>query len=316
MTSRTPSWTAAEGADPHPDIDLLADLAEDLVAPDEVPALQRHLADCPDCAETYSALAEVRDLLGAAEAPPLPADVAERIDAALAAEAAGLRTPTPRVTQSEELSGPPAPSRSAPAAARSLSAPPRRPASGTGPDAPAAPGAGPGRSGRRRRGRLLLGAAAVIAVLGLGGLLVQQNQQTGRADGASAAATHQAADRQHPAVAPGIPVFQDDQLADQVHQLMAAQATPKAPSAAAQPEGANTPELSGRLPAAVPDCLSSATGHSTDTPLAVSHGRYGSAEVTALVYPLPDRPGSLDVYLVTPSCPGATVLLHRVLPAG
>ncbi|KJK55942.1 hypothetical protein [Saccharothrix sp. ST-888] len=383
MTSRTPSWPAADGTDPHPGIDLLADLAEDLTDPDQAPPLRLrlHLAECPECAETFAALAEVRDLLGAVETPPMPADIAARLDTALAAEAAARRPvepqpsaqqpsaprssepqpadpqptdpqptdpqPTeprpaeplsarPRVTESDRLSAPATPAESTAKPTGTPSAPPSRPAGRTRPGTPASATTGPGGPGRaapggrrRRRGRFLLGAAAVIAVIGLGGVVVQQNHQSVRADGASAAApsgtahrpaaqpTTRGTDAEHPAVAPKdrAQVFQDDQLTEQIHQLIAAQGTPGAPSPAAQPESAETPTLGGGLATAVPNCLSGTTGGTTGTPLAVGHGRYGTAEVTALVYPVANRPDSLDVYLVTPSCPGATVLLHRVVPA-
>ncbi|MGE7435045.1 hypothetical protein [Kitasatospora sp. NPDC001175] len=363
MTSGTPSWTAADGADPHPGTELLADLAEDLADPDLVPGLRRHLAECPDCADSFVAFAEVRDLLGAVEAPPLPADIAERIDAALAAEAARLPVAEPRPAAAQpaepgpaeaqltgaqpaeppmaEPDGPFGPASSAERTARPVrgaSAPPGRPADRTRPGSStaASPGpGGPGRpapAGRRRRGRLVLGAAALIAVLGIGGaLIVRQDGAHVRANDTAATAAStavarptggpatQGADAQHPAAAAGEggPVFQDDQLAAQINQLVAAKTTPKMPSAAgAQPEAAQTPALGSWLSSAVPSCLDGVAGGISGTPLAVGRGRYGGAEVTALVYPLPDRPDSLDVYLVTPSCPGATVVLHRVLPAG
>ncbi|MFD0571022.1 anti-sigma factor family protein [Kitasatospora gansuensis] len=86
----TPSWTEAG----HPDVELLADLAEDLTDPAELPLLRAHLADCAECADTYAALAEVRELLGSVEDfPPLPAELGDRIDAALAVEAAVPVTP-------------------------------------------------------------------------------------------------------------------------------------------------------------------------------------------------------------------------------
>ncbi|MGK4582106.1 hypothetical protein [Kitasatospora sp. HPMI-4] len=355
MTSRTPSWTTADGADRHPDIELLADLAEGLVAPEPASDLHRHLAGCPDCEDTFAALAEVRSLLGAVEAPPLPADVAERIDAALAAEAAhlaaaeplraeaqpaGAQPAEPQPTDSDRLSGRAAPTERTVRPAQAVPAPPNRPADRARPGSPATATSGPDRAGgpgrsapagrRRRRGRLVLGAAALIAVLGIGGLIVWQNQPEIRRDSTTATAASgpvqtpagtpgaNGTDAQHPAVAPadGTQLFQDDQLTAQIHQLVAAKAAPKAPSpAGAQPEKAETPALGSRLSSGVPGCLVGVTAGITGSPLAVGHGRYDGSEVTALVYPLPDRPDSLDVYLVTPSCPGAAVLLHRVLPA-
>ncbi|MGW4898167.1 hypothetical protein ACWEQL_38885, partial [Kitasatospora sp. NPDC004240] len=82
--SLSPSFPAGS----HPDVDELADLAEGLVEDAATAdALQRHLAGCADCRGTTDALGEVRALLGAAETPPMPQDVAARLDATLAAEA-------------------------------------------------------------------------------------------------------------------------------------------------------------------------------------------------------------------------------------
>ncbi|WP_457033085.1 anti-sigma factor family protein, partial [Kitasatospora sp. P5_F3] len=102
----TPSWTEAG----HPDVELLADLAEDLTDPAELPLLQAHLAGCAECTDTYAALAEVRELLGAVEDfPPLPAELADRIDAALAVEAAVPVTPAadPATPLTRRRPGPP-----------------------------------------------------------------------------------------------------------------------------------------------------------------------------------------------------------------
>jgi hypothetical protein len=50
--------------------------------------VRAHLAGCHRCATASSGLAEVSPLLRAAAAPPMPADITARIEAALAAEAA------------------------------------------------------------------------------------------------------------------------------------------------------------------------------------------------------------------------------------
>lgn len=50
--------------------------------------VETHLEGCQHCRETESALAEVPALLAAAEAPPIPAHLAARIETALATEAA------------------------------------------------------------------------------------------------------------------------------------------------------------------------------------------------------------------------------------
>ncbi|WP_033823086.1 zf-HC2 domain-containing protein, partial [Kitasatospora sp. MBT63] len=70
MTPLTPSPSSGS-PDPagHPDIELLADLAEGLADPATAEELHRHLAGCPECADTWAALAEVSRLLGDDEPP-------------------------------------------------------------------------------------------------------------------------------------------------------------------------------------------------------------------------------------------------------
>lgn len=271
----TPSWTETG----HPDVDLLADLAEDLVPPVEQQPLYAHLTGCPECTDTYAALAEVRELLGTIEtAPPLPDEVAARIDAALAAEAAA---PVTRATD------PTAPLT-------------RRPA-------------GPTRSARSpgsaRRGRMLLATAACLAVLGLGGtLLAQQQSSTNRKASGSMADS-----RQEIQTAAGTQVFSEAELTEQINSLVqrgtaaapaiSGQLPSKAPSLGAAPN-------EEQPPAPAPSPTSPCPAIAADGLLAATPGRFGHESVTALVLPLPaDR---LDVYLVTADC---RVLLHRAVPS-
>ena len=80
--------TSTTGAAGHPDVDELSDLTEGLLSRSRAAEVQRHLDGCADCSETYASLAEIHTLLGEhAVTTPMPADVAARIDAALAAEA-------------------------------------------------------------------------------------------------------------------------------------------------------------------------------------------------------------------------------------
>lgn len=77
----------------HPDLDALADLAEELLPPEQAAPLHRHLADCATCAEDYAALRGLPELLADAPVPPMPQQAADRLAAALAAESAA-RTQT------------------------------------------------------------------------------------------------------------------------------------------------------------------------------------------------------------------------------
>ncbi|MER5861749.1 hypothetical protein [Kitasatospora sp. NPDC002040] len=278
----TPSWPETG----HPDIDLLADLAEDLADPAGLPLLQAHLADCAECTDTFTALAEVRELLGSAgdELPPLPADVADRIDAALAAEAAAPVTPAAAPTTPVPLT--------------------RRQ---------------DGRTHRaRRRARALLAAAACLAVLGLGGtLLAQQHGATGVADTAAAGKAAQASPAGTGETAPGGTgtVFTEAALAGQIQQVVqrspataSGQSSPTAPPSKEPPLlGPGTGSEENSAPPRSSPCPAVGTG----TPVATAPGSFGPDRVTALVFPLgQDR---LDVYLVTADC---RVLLHRTVPNG
>ncbi len=296
MTSHTSFWPADDGSIAHPDVELLADLAEDLVDPDRLPALQQHLAHCQDCADTHAALGEVRDLLGAVDAPPMPAEVAARIDAALAAEAASAQAvPTAEAAPVE------APRTARPSVPASASPPNRR-----------GEATGPGRA--RRRGRILAGATALLTTLGLAFLVVQQLAPTSTTGGVSASSARAGGAQQQPALTGG-PVYRDDALPEQIRQLISAAGPSKAESVKAQPRNTGNAEPEPAATAALPGCVLAATGHGSETPLATGPGHYGPSDVTALVYPLPGRSDQVDVYLVTSVCPGATVVLHRTVPS-
>ncbi|MGW1135967.1 zf-HC2 domain-containing protein, partial [Streptomyces zhihengii] len=80
--------TSSTDADRHPDVSEISDLTEGLLPPSRAAELRRHLDDCPLCADVHASLEEIRGLLGTLPgAGRMPADVAGRIDAALAAEA-------------------------------------------------------------------------------------------------------------------------------------------------------------------------------------------------------------------------------------
>ncbi|MFJ4794698.1 anti-sigma factor family protein [Kitasatospora purpeofusca] len=317
-------------AGPHPSVDELADLSEDLLAPAEAEALREHLAGCADCRETVDALTEVRDLLGAAEAPALPSDVAARIDAALAAAAAA---PTPAT---------------APAAAPAV--PAARPAPGTPPKAPPArpaAGTGPGRARRGRRRGLLLGSAAALLVLGLGGAFLSLSSSgrqdlSATADAAATPAAGTAAPESSAAGArtdrsPDGTVYRDDLLAAQVGQLLAASGTARPVKPSAGPgsgpgsvpgsgAGSDPTTESSKAPGAtaVPPAEGDQglVGGNRSTPacpppstaalLATDRGSYAGAAADLLVYALPGSPGLLDVYLRAPDC--GPVLRHLTVP--
>lgn len=297
--------TAAPG--PHPSVEELADLAEGLIEDAAaVGALHRHLSGCAECRETADALGEVRALLGGVEAPPMPTDVAARLDAALAEEAARRDTADGSRGAPGSTRGPAAP------------APPSRPAA-VAPPARATGATGPGRPRpRRRRVGLLLGAVAALAAIGLGGALLYP-ADSGSRTAISSAAAPSTADAGHSSTGEhalsGGTEYRDDQLDAQVRKLLARSGAvvDSPPSGAARPsaaapEAGRQPLISEPAPQAGRACPVPAGG----TPLAVDHGTYAGSPVDVLVYPAPGKPGEVDVYLRSPDC--ATVL-HREVPA-
>src|SRR3954464_10036253 len=73
--------TSAGSSSPHPDLDRLADLDAGV---DVEPDVRAHAAGCAECQRSLSALRATRDELAALPTVSMPADVADRVDAALA----------------------------------------------------------------------------------------------------------------------------------------------------------------------------------------------------------------------------------------
>src|SRR4051794_4957905 len=169
----------------HPDDDMLADLAADVLPLEQARAVEAHVLDCDRCAALLSDAEHVRGLLLASDAGPVPPEIWSRIEAAL--QAAG----SPRAMEERKPAPPPPP---APEARRvdatgpgawdapdplddphdwaTTVQPPVRPLA----DAPTARTTGnlrrlsasrrDARPERRRRpGALLLGAAAAVVLL-------------------------------------------------------------------------------------------------------------------------------------------------------
>jgi anti-sigma factor RsiW len=169
----------------HPDVAEISDLTEGLLPPSRTAEVRRHLDECELCADVHDSLEEIRGLLGTMPGPPrMPAEIASRIDAALAAEALlgatapeTLAAPTlvsaSRVTSDEdrkvgENTGAHVSRETSPTADR--------------PSGRAHAATGPGRKDRKegkernrgsRRGRIVLGAVFTAAVLGAGSLFIQ-----------------------------------------------------------------------------------------------------------------------------------------------
>ncbi|MGI8333373.1 anti-sigma factor family protein [Actinomadura scrupuli] len=70
----------------HLDYETLADLAEGLLDDEQAASANDHLVDCDICLSRSADLADVSQLLADAPVPPLPVELAQRIDDAIAAE--------------------------------------------------------------------------------------------------------------------------------------------------------------------------------------------------------------------------------------
>ncbi|MFE1378489.1 zf-HC2 domain-containing protein [Streptomyces sp. NPDC058740] len=145
----------------HPDVSEISDLTEGLLSPSRSAAVRLHLDGCPLCADVRTSLEEIRGLLGTLPGPPrMPAEIAGRIDAALAAEAL-LNATAPETPAHVSRETP----RSRPAATPPpADRPAGRSAAATGPGRPRGP---------RRRRVAALGALLGAAALGLSLFFVQ-----------------------------------------------------------------------------------------------------------------------------------------------
>lgn len=73
----------------HLDYDTLADLAEGMLDNEHAASAHEHLELCPACRALSADLSDVSRILAEAPLPPLPRELAERIDAAISAETMG-----------------------------------------------------------------------------------------------------------------------------------------------------------------------------------------------------------------------------------
>ncbi|QNP64205.1 hypothetical protein [Streptomyces genisteinicus] len=296
--------TSSTDADQHPDVSEISDLTEGLLPPSRATELRRHLDGCALCSDVHTSLEEIRGLLGTLPGGSrMPADVAGRIDAALAAEvllsatAPESSVDVSRETSTETPVPPTAPNPSA-----------RRPAGHS------RAATGPGRSRRTRRRTAVLGAVLSAAAVGLSVVLFQSGGQMTADSGAD---TSVSATSEDSGEFSGVPVQ------DRVHTLLSAgtaSAEPrieKAPSAEADGP-AISPKSSPMT--AVPPCVQRGTGR-TEPPLAFEEGRYAGTDAYLVVLPHPTDATRIQAYVVDASCvsastPSGDLLLTRTYPRG
>ncbi|MFI1384346.1 anti-sigma factor family protein [Embleya sp. NPDC020886] len=298
----------------HIDVEVLSDLVEGLLTPEQASALDAHLAECAECRDTRDALAEVRELLGGQPVEPMPADVIARIDDALALAALPPPRPAEAPSVGMPFGGPPA--QAPPAAPHPL-------------DHNVVPLDAARR--RRRRGPLLLAAAAVAAVA-LGVTVLVGTGGDDKSAGKPAAARDRSA-----ASAPEPGKSASSGKADERPGAANSEAQPPLkPSIAAPREytAAGLPDqvsqLLRRTTATslgdLPGCVAAAVGPDAARALAVDNGSYAGkpAWVVVLNDPSADR---VRVYIVDASCSTqlstgpsgpltGSVLLATVVPRG
>ncbi|MFI1224030.1 MULTISPECIES: hypothetical protein [unclassified Streptomyces] len=293
----------------HPEVSEISDLTEGLLSPPRTAEVRRHIAGCELCSEVQDSLEEIRGLLGTMPDPePMPADIAARIDAALAAEA---RPTTPagdeRVVVSRETTTDDGTTRhnatTGPASMSTGATSPARPA-GRGSAA-----TGPGRRpARRRRRAVVLGTAFGAAVIGMSVFFLQSMAPSGDASKPASDSGVSAADS-------GAHAYADGTLEGQVQDLLGEKAGQESPGAKKVPPDADTkstgeavnPEAEGsqtpfKAPVVVvPPCVQMATGRTTPA-LAIDEGTYRGTDTYLVVLPHRNDPSRVQAYLVAASC--------------
>ncbi|WP_055700782.1 MULTISPECIES: anti-sigma factor family protein [Streptomyces] len=317
----------------HPEVTEISDLTEGLLSPSRTSDVRQHLDGCELCADVYASLEEIRGMLGTLPGPPrMPADVAGRIDAALAAEAlldstapdglltadttsgamSGVSTETvsePVAETATEGTSAPSPHTAGRVSRETSPASSSSASSGTA-DRPAgrprAATTGPGRGGRPRRTRrrtAVLGAVFTAAAIGLGSLLIQTM-------GGDSGTTGETAGRQNSANS-----FSEGKLKGQVADLLAK--TPvKGSKEGGKVEGSSpsfdtrsSPESpKSKAPVReessvqVPECIQRGIGDKT--PLAAEEGSYNDKRAYLVVVPHTSDSTKVSAYVIDATCVG------------
>ncbi|MFJ7195932.1 MULTISPECIES: hypothetical protein [unclassified Streptomyces] len=293
----------------HPDVTEISDLAEGLLLPSRATEVREHVDGCELCGEVHASLTEIRELLGAVPMPQrMPDDVVDRIDAALAAEAAlGAEAPHDSVPVSRD---------SAHVSRETEPTAPQKPSAEPHPsDRPAGrPRAttGPGRRTARRRRTAVLGAALGAAVVGVSVLILQSVQPS------QESASLKAADSRAGSAEGGSADFAESTLEGQVQSLLTSagakpsrsadgmEAEKQAPSVDSHstPKNASSgsPQTPLRAPTVpVPPCVEQGTGR--DAPaLAMEEGTYKGTDAFLVVLPHPSDATRVQVYVVDAAC--------------
>ncbi|MEU3338439.1 hypothetical protein [Streptomyces sp. NPDC006668] len=264
----------------HPDVAEISDLTEGLLPATRTADIRQHLDGCELCADVHASLEEIRGLLGTLPGPPqMPADVAGRIDAALAAEAL-LGATSPGTDDSAHVS-------------RETSATADRPSGRARTST-----TGPGRKNRKRTGRrriAVLGGVFAIAALGLGSVLIA-TLDDGKPSRTEAGGRQTAT----------ADTFSDSRLEKQVTDLLAKPQTQGRGSSAPHSSvgvqsdpGIVSPKID-RAPS-VPPCIQNGIGRN-DVALATEEGTYKRTPALLVVLSDPSDSTKVNAYLVDTAC--------------
>jgi hypothetical protein len=285
----------------HPDVAEISDLTEGLLSPSRADDLRRHLDECELCADVHDSLEEIRGLLGTLPAPSrMPTDVAERIDAALAAEALLSATAPDEIDQSKLTGAGHSVSAVDDGAhvSRETSASAGRPSGHARSST-----TGPGRKDRKKAGRrkvAVLSAAFTAAALGLGSVVLTSLMGGGgsgpAAGGQTTADTFSAAklEKQVSAL-----------LAENESSLGGTKKPDRSLGAVGGPDTAS-PRIFREI--TVPECIRQGIGRDGSA-LATEEGRYKGKEALLVVLPHASDASRVTVYVMDATCvkhPSAT----------
>ncbi|MFH8787364.1 hypothetical protein [Streptomyces roseoverticillatus] len=322
------------GTDGHPEVAEISALTEGVLSPARTADVREHLAVCELCEDVRSSLDEIRGALGTLPGPPrMPADIAGRIDAALAAEAlldsttppSGVRVPVSVSRETEARETEP-PARNAvsrethDAVSRETGTAPRktaaretgrpRPATGPGRQTPA-PHAPGNKRARRRWPAVLLGSACVAAAIGVGGIFLQSG-------GTDSPTQTPAKSRESHATAPALA---SGDLTARVQELLkpspfsANESRGKTAESPETPPGTTLSAPNGTAPL----CVRQGIGRSE--PALVSEPEtYQDEDAYLVVLPHSGDSTLVDAYVVSATCVDAggttpgKVLLNETLP--
>ncbi|MFD8090727.1 anti-sigma factor [Streptomyces malaysiensis] len=305
--------TSSTDTDEHPEVAEISALTEGLLSPSRAVDVRTHLASCALCTDVWESLDEIRSLLGTLPGPVrMPAEIAGRIDAALAAEAlldatapegvadVSRETPEPEPVSRETADSTSSTSGSdtvQPASKSSTATdrPAGRPRGATGPGrGSTGPGTRPG--GARRWRKVVLGGACAAAVIGIGSFFIPSGSSGDHGD-----ADQQAHASQSSA---GKSTLSSGTLKDRVHELLADRKSTASDGVTGQGNSPDVPLRADDDPE-VPSCVQSGTGRK-EPALAAQQDTYDGQTAYIVVLPHPSDSTRVDAFVIDASCVSAS----------